>query len=187
MVPSPVGALLSEQVLAMWIPSMKLVQLVASVIAATAAGSISTGLAQTEVVRGHDINTTWSGNTLAISNWTSAHPLRRKQGKVLAVSLTGRWHWRANCPGGRYRGGAYISQLPSNRFSGRLGNTSFYDRGTISGGRLRGRNASFTLNAFGSRVRIRAVISVSQRRRVEARAAYTSPQFGRCHLRFTKL
>jgi hypothetical protein len=181
MVPSPLGALF----FAMWIPSMRLVQLVPSVaIAAIAAGPIPTGLAQTEVVRGHDINTTWSGNTLAISNWTSAHPLRRKQGKVFAVSLTGRWHWRANCPGGRYRGGAYISQLPSNRFSGRLGNTSFYDRGTISGGRLRGRNASFTLNAFGSRVRIRTVISVSQHGGVEARAA---PQFGRCHLRFTKL
>jgi hypothetical protein len=110
----------------------------------------------------------------------------RKQGKEQAASLTGRWAWRANCPRGQYRGAAFIAQHGANRFSGRLGNTSFYDHGTISAGRLRGRNAFFILNAFGKSARINALLVVSRGGMV-ARAAYSSETYGRCQLVFTKV
>ena len=62
-----------------------------------------------------------------------AEAASRKQGREHSASLTGRWAWRTNCPRGQYRGAAFIAQHSVNRFSGQLGNTSFYDRGTISG------------------------------------------------------
>src|SRR5262245_18591689 len=72
-----------------------------------------------------------------------AQAASRKWEREAAASLTGRWYWQANCPRGRYRGAAFIAQHGPDRFSGQLGNTSFYDRGAIAAGRLRGRNASF--------------------------------------------
>jgi hypothetical protein len=172
----------------MRIPSMASVQLVALVAIATiAAGRAPEGLAQTAMVRAPAFETTWSGDAFSFSHRTSARPLRREQGKAIAVSLTGRWYWRANCPGASFSGGAYIVQHSPNRFSGRLANTNQYDRGAISDGRLRGRNASFTLNAFGRSARLGAVLVVSPRGGLEARAAYATPQFGRCHLRFTRI
>ena len=115
-----------------------------------------------------------------------AEAASRKQGKEQAASLTGRWAWRANCPGGQYRGAAYIAQHSVNRFSGRLGNTSFYDRGSITAGRLQGRNASFILNAFGKSARINALLTIRGGGMV-ARAAYSSQTYGRCMLVFTKV
>ena len=109
-----------------------------------------------------------------------------KAGKLREPPLAGRWAWRATCPGGQYRGAAYIAQHSVNRFSGRLGNTSFYDRGSISAGRLRGRNASFILNAFGKSARINALLTVRGGGMV-ARAAYSSQSYGRCMLVFTKV
>jgi hypothetical protein len=114
-----------------------------------------------------------------------AEATSRKQGKEQAASLTGRWAWRANCPRGQYRGAAYIAQHSVNRFSGRLGNTSFYDRGSITAGRLQGRNASFILNAFGKSARINALFTIRSGGMV-ARAAYSSQSYGRCMLVFTK-
>ena len=102
-----------------------------------------------------------------------------------SASLTGRWYWRANCPRGRYQGAAFIAQYGGGRFSGRLGNTSFYDRGTISAGQLRGRNAFFILNAFGKSARIRALLTIRSGSMI-ARAAYASESYGRCQLVFTK-
>ena len=95
------------------------------------------------------------GIPLISNHRTSVHPLR---GELSKVSLNGSWYWRANCAVGSYRGSARIFQQTSDRFSGRLGNTSFYDRGSISDGLLRGRVASFTLSAFGESARIRAVV-----------------------------
>src|SRR5262245_9099202 len=69
-----------------------------------------------------------------------AEAASRKRGEETAATLTGRWSWRASCPGGQYRGAAYIIQHDVNRFSGRLGNTSFYDRGSISSGWLHHRS-----------------------------------------------
>jgi hypothetical protein len=112
-----------------------------------------------------------------------AEAASRKRGEE---TLTGRWSWRASCPGGQYRGAAYIAQHGINRFSGRLGNTSFYDRGSISSGRLRGRSASFILNAFGKSARINALLVVRAGSMV-ARGAYSSQTYGRCLLVFTKL
>ena len=114
---------------------------------------------------------------------TSVHPLREEPSKV---SLTGSWYCRANCAVGSYRGAARIFQQTSDRFSGRLGNTSFYDRGSISDGLLRGRVASFTLSAFGKSARIRAVIVALKRGRLEVRTAHASSLLGSCHLRFTR-
>jgi hypothetical protein len=102
------------------------------------------------------------------------------------ASLAGRWSWRATCPGGQYRGAAFISQNTVNRFSGRLGNTSFYDNGTIAAGRLSGRHASFILNALGKSARINALLTVRGGGMV-ARAAYSSQTYGRCQLMFTKV
>jgi hypothetical protein len=110
----------------------------------------------------------------------------RKQGREQGASLTGRWAWRALCPRGQYRGAAFIAQHSADRFSGRLGNTSFYDSGTIAAGRLRGRNASFILNAFGKSARINALLTVRSGGMV-ARAAYSSQSYGRCQLVFTKV
>jgi hypothetical protein len=115
-----------------------------------------------------------------------AEAASRKHGKEQAASLTGRWAWRASCPGGQYRGAAYIAQHSVNRFSGRLGNTSFYDRGSISAGRLQGRKASFILNAFGKSARINALLTIRSGGMV-ARAAYSSQSYGRCMLVFTKV
>jgi hypothetical protein len=115
-----------------------------------------------------------------------AEAASRKRGQEMAATLTGRWSWRASCPGGQYRGAAYIAQHGVNRFSGRLGNTSFYDRGSISSGRLRGRNASFILNAFGKRARINALLVIRGGSMV-ARGAYSSQTYGRCLLVFTKV
>jgi hypothetical protein len=115
-----------------------------------------------------------------------AEAASRKQGKEHSASLTGRWSWRASCPRGQYRGAAFIVQHSVNRFSGQLGNTSFYDRGTISGGRLKGRNASFILNAFGKSARINALLTIRSGGMV-ARAAYSSQSYGRCLLVFTKV
>jgi hypothetical protein len=115
-----------------------------------------------------------------------AEAASRKQAKEQAASLTGRWSWRASCPGGQYRGAAYIAQRGASRFSGRLGNTSFYDRGSISAGRLKGRNASFILNAFGRSARIQALLTIRDGGMV-ARAAYSSQTYGRCRLVFTKV
>jgi hypothetical protein len=109
----------------------------------------------------------------------------RNNGKEQRGSLTGRWAWRATCPGGQYRGAAFISQHTGNRFSGRLGNTSFYDNGTIAAGRLSGRNASFILNALGKSARINALLTIRGGGMV-ARAAYSSQTYGRCQLVFTK-
>jgi hypothetical protein len=116
----------------------------------------------------------------------SAAAAARKQGREHAASLTGRWAWRAICPRGQYRGAAFIAQHSVDRFSGRLGNTSFYDSGTISAGRLRGRNASFILNAFGKSARINALLTVGSGGMV-ARAAYSSQTYGRCQLVFIKI
>jgi hypothetical protein len=113
----------------------------------------------------------------------SAHPLRGESSKV---SLTGSWYWRANCGVGSYRGAARIFQQRSDSFSGQLGNTSFYDRGFISNGLLRGRVASFTLSAFGKSARIRAVVVAMKRGRLEVRTAHASPLLGSCQLRFTR-
>jgi hypothetical protein len=115
-----------------------------------------------------------------------AEAASRKRGQETAATLTGGWSWRASCPGGQYRGAAYIAQHGVNRFSGRLGNTSFYDRGSISSGRLRGRNASFILNAFGKRARINALLVIRGGSMV-ARGAYSSQTYGRCLLVFTKV
>ena len=115
-----------------------------------------------------------------------AEAASRKQGKEQAADLTGRWAWRANCPRGQYRGAAYIAQHSVNRFSGRLGNTSFYDRGSITAGRLQGRNAFFILNAFGKSARINALLTIRSGGMV-ARAAYSSQSYGRCMLVFTKV
>jgi hypothetical protein len=115
-----------------------------------------------------------------------AEAASRKRGEETAATLTGRWSWRASCPGGQYRGSASIAQHGVNRFSGRLGNTSFYDRGSISSGRLRGRNASFILNAFGKSARIYALLVVRGGSMV-ARGAYSSQTYGRCLLVFTKV
>ena len=115
-----------------------------------------------------------------------AEAASRKQGKEQAASLTGQWVWRANCPRGQYRGAAYIAQHSVNRFSGQLGNTSFYDRGSITAGRLQGKNASFILNAFGKSARINALLTVRGGGMV-ARAAYSSQSYGRCMLVFTKV
>ena len=115
-----------------------------------------------------------------------AEAASRKQGKEQAASLTGRWVWRANCPRGQYRGAAYIAQHSVNRFSGQLGNTSFYDRGSIAAGRLQGRNAFFILNAFGKSARINALLTIRSGGMV-ARAAYSSQSYGRCMLVFTKV
>jgi hypothetical protein len=115
-----------------------------------------------------------------------AEAASRKRGEETAATLTGLWSWRASCPGGQYRGAAYIAQHGVNRFSGRLGNTSFYDRGSISSGRLRGRNASFILNAFGKRARINALLVIRGGSMV-ARGAYSSQTYGRCLLVFTKV
>jgi hypothetical protein len=115
-----------------------------------------------------------------------AEAASRQRGKETAATLTGRWSWRASCPGGQYRGAAYIVQHSVNRFSGRLGNTSFYDRGSISSGRLRGRNASFILNAFGKSARINALLLVRGGGMV-ARGTYSSQTYGRCLLVFTKV
>ena len=110
----------------------------------------------------------------------------RISGKEQGASLTGQWAWRATCPGGQYRGAAFISQHTINRFSGRLGNTSFYDNGTIAAGRLSGRNASFILNALGKSARITALLTFRGGGMV-ARAAYSSQTYGRCQLVFTKV
>jgi hypothetical protein len=114
-----------------------------------------------------------------------AEAAARKLERGVTASLTGHWYWRANCPGGRYLGAAFIAQHGGGRFSGQLGNTSFYDRGTISAGRLRGRNASFILNAFGKSVRIRALLTIRSGSMI-ARAAYASQTYGFCQLVFTK-
>jgi hypothetical protein len=114
-----------------------------------------------------------------------AQAASRRWEREAGASLTGRWYWHANCPRGRYQGAAFIAQHSPGRFSGQLGNTSFYDRGTISSGRLRGRNASFTLNAFGKSARIRALLTVRSGSMV-ARAAYASQNYGLCQLVFTK-
>jgi hypothetical protein len=114
-----------------------------------------------------------------------AQAASRRWEREAAASLTGRWYWHANCPRGRYQGAAFIAQHSPDRFSGQLGNTSFYDRGTISSGRLRGRNASFTLNAFGKSARIRALLTFRSGGMV-ARAAYASQNYGLCQLVFTK-
>jgi hypothetical protein len=116
----------------------------------------------------------------------SAAAAARKHGTERAASLTGRWSWRALCPRGQYRGAAFIAQHSVNRFSGRLGNTSFYDSGTIAAGRLNGRNASFILNAFGRSARINALLTIRGGGMV-ARAAYSSQTYGRCQLVFTKV
>ena len=117
-----------------------------------------------------------------------AEAASRKQGKEQAASLTGRWAWRANCPRGQYQGAAYIAQHSVNRFSGQLGNTSFYDRGSITAGRLQGRNASFILNALGKNARINALLTIRSRSGgMVARAAYSSQSYGRCTLVFTKV
>ena len=113
---------------------------------------------------------------------TAAAASRKEQG----ASLTGRWAWRALCPRGQYRGAAFISQHSASRFSGRLGNTSFYDSGTIAAGRLSGRSASFILNAFGKSARINALLTVRGGGMV-ARGAYNSQSYGRCQLVFTKV
>jgi hypothetical protein len=110
----------------------------------------------------------------------------RKQGREQGASLTGRWAWRALCPRGQYRGAAFISQHSASRFSGRLGNTSFYDSGTIAAGRLSGRSASFILNAFGKSARINALLTIRGGGMV-ARGAYNSQTYGRCQLVFTKV
>ena len=114
-----------------------------------------------------------------------AEAAARKRAGEASASLTGRWYWRANCPRGRYQGAAYIAQRDGGRFSGQLGNTSFYDRGTISAGQLRGRNAFFILNAFGKSARIRALLTIRSGSMI-ARAAYASESYGRCQLVFTK-
>jgi hypothetical protein len=115
-----------------------------------------------------------------------AEAASRKRGEETAATLSGRWLWRASCPGGQYLGAAYIAQHGVNRFSGRLGNTSFYDRGSISSGRLRGRNASFILNAFGKSARIHTHLVIRGGSMV-ARGAYSSQTYGRCLLVFTKV
>ena len=99
-----------------------------------------------------------------------AEAASQKRAGEASASLTGRWYWRANCPRGRYQGAAFIAQHGGGRFSGRLGNTSFYDRGTISAGQLRGIRALLTIRS-GSMI---------------ARAAYASESYGRCQLVFTK-
>jgi hypothetical protein len=124
--------------------------------------------------------------TASIMGADPAAAASRKYDRGQAASLTGRWAWRAICPRGQYRGAAFIAQHSINRFSGRLGNTSFYDRGTISAGRLRGRNASFILNAFGKSARINALLVIRSGGLV-ARAAYSSQTYGRCLLVFTKV
>ena len=117
-----------------------------------------------------------------------AEAASRKQGKEQAADLTGRWAWRANCPRGQYQGAAYIAQHSVNRFSGQLGSTSFYDRGSITAGRLQGRNASFNLNALGKNARINALLTIRSRSGgMVARAAYSSQSYGRCTLVFTKV
>ena len=113
---------------------------------------------------------------------TAAAASRKEQ----SASLTGRWAWRALCPRGQYRGAAFISQHSASRFSGRLGNTSFYDSGTIAAGRLSGRSASFILNAFGKSARINALLTIRGGGMV-ARGAYNSQTYGRCQLVFTKV
>jgi len=123
------------------------------------------------------------GIPLISNHRTSVHPLRGEPSKV---SLTGSWYWRANCAVGSYRGAARIFQQTSDRFSGRLANTSFYDRGSISNGLRRGRFASFTLSAFGKSARIRAVIVALKRGRLEVRTVHASPLLGSCQLRFTR-
>ena len=115
-----------------------------------------------------------------------AEAATRKRGKESVTSLTGQWSWQARCPRDRYQGAAYIAQRGATRFSGRLGNTSVYDRGSISAGRLQGRNASFILNAFGNSARIKALLSIRSGAMV-ARAAYSSQSYGRCLLVFTKV
>jgi hypothetical protein len=114
-----------------------------------------------------------------------AQAASRRTERGFAASLTGQWYWRANCPRGRYQGAAFIAQHSPSRFSGQLGNTSFYDRGTISAGRLNGRNASFILNAFGKSARIRALLTIRSGSMV-ARAAYASQTYGLCQLVFKK-
>jgi hypothetical protein len=123
------------------------------------------------------------GIPLISNHRTSVHPLR---GELSKVSLTGSWYWRATCAVGSYGGSARIFQQTSDRFAGRLGNTSFYDRGSISDGLLRGRVASFTLSAFGESARIRAVVVGLKRGRLEVRTAHASPLLGSCQLRFTR-
>ena len=108
----------------------------------------------------------------------------KKSPAAPSLSLTGRWSWRATCPGGSYRGAATIAHR-ANRFTGHLGNTSFYDKGSLSGS-LNGRKASVRLNAFGQTTMLRAVL-VNGRSGLEARAAYASQRFGRCQLRFIKI
>jgi hypothetical protein len=122
----------------------------------------------------------------SLSSMTGSEPLRYQRSTVGALPLSGRWYWRVLCPGGRYQGAAYLFQRGPNRFSGQLGNTSIYDRGTISGGVVHGRRASFTLTAFGQSVHLGAVIQVTGRGGLEARASYVSRRYGNCLMRFYK-
>src|SRR5262245_61027720 len=118
-----------------------------------------------------------SGIPLTFNHRISDHPLRGEPSKV---SLTGSWYWRAVCTVGNYRGAARIFQQTAAHFSGRLGNTSFYDRGAISDGLLRGRVASFTLSAFGKSARIRAFVVPLKRGRLEVRTVHATPLLGSC-------
>jgi len=167
----------------MRITTMRLAQLVAflAIVVVSATCDPAVPLASSALV----LNTS-SSLALLSTRFTDIRSLRHDRINVSALALGGRWYWQAVCPRGQFQGAAYIFQRGPNRFSGQLGNTSSYDRGTISGGVVRGRRASFTLNAFGQSSRLGAVIVVTRSGAVQARASYASRQFGRCLLRFYK-
>jgi hypothetical protein len=59
-----------------------------------------------------------------------------------AVSLTGQWHWTANCRSGGWSGGFTLTQSPSGETSGVF--TSESGGGTIDSGDVGAGRASFT-------------------------------------------
>jgi hypothetical protein len=64
-----------------------------------------------------------------------------------AASVTGRWHWTADCQSGHYNGAFTLSEASGGQFTGTFDGTNWQDIGSISGGEVGGGQLSFTRNA----------------------------------------
>jgi hypothetical protein len=100
------------------------------------------------------------------------------------VALTGQWRWAATCERGKFSGVMHLVQA-GNEFTGKFGETNFWDKGTISNGQIRG--SRITFDRWYSFIHQHLEVNLlSSSGNLSMKGPYSSVTFGKCELIATK-
>jgi hypothetical protein len=100
------------------------------------------------------------------------------------VVLTGQWRWAATCERGHFSGVMHLVQV-GNEFTGKFGETNFWDKGTISNGQIRGAHITFDRRYSFIYQRLEVDL-LSSSGNLSMKGPYSSITFGKCELIATK-